>query len=102
MAKIINLTEKLNFAQPPAIRIFDKEYPVNNDASTFLKIVDVLNNKGEIGGLPEAIGLIFGEKKAEEIINLEHDGRKMTVTGLQTIVSSAIELITEESAEGET
>lgn len=102
MAKIINLTEKLNFSQPPAIRIFDKEYPVNNDASTFLKIVDVLNNKGELGGLQDSIRLIFGEAQAEEIISLEHEGRKMTVSGLQTIVNSAIELITEESAEGET
>ena len=44
MAKIINITDKLSFDKNPVIVIRDTEIPVNDDAVTMLKIMDMLGD----------------------------------------------------------
>lgn len=97
MAKIIDITDKLNFDSNPKIKIKDKEYEVNADAETALK---VMGQFGADGGLSPAsivniYELMFDEKTRKEIKKLG-----LQFADFQKVVMSAINLITGEN-EGE-
>lgn len=99
MAKIIDITEKLDFDSNPKIKIKNKEYEVNADAETVLKIMGMFGENGEMS--PTAVvkmyELIFSEKDRKEIAKL-----KLKFKDFQKLVETAINLVTgEEEDEGE-
>ena len=49
MAKIVNITDKLNYDANPRIQVRDKEIEVNSDAATMLKIMGVMADHEKIG-----------------------------------------------------
>lgn len=98
MAKIVDITEKLNCEENPRIKVGDRELEVNADAATMLKIMGVIADN-EKTGAKEVITmyeLLFGEaarKKIEEM--------KLKFSDFQMLVSTAINLVTGESGQGE-
>ena len=96
MARVVDITEKLDFDSNPRIKIKDKEYEVNADAETVLKAMGLF---GEPGGMTPAsvvkvYELIFDEQTREEISKL-----KLQFTDFETLVMAAVNLITGENEE---
>lgn len=98
MAKIVDITDKLNFDENPKLKINGKELEVNADATTVLKIMGVLGDVNEAG--PKEIikmyELIFREKERKEI-----DKLKLNFKDFQTLVQAAISLVVGEEEQGE-
>ena len=82
MSKIVDITDKLQFEENPKLVIKDKELEVNADAATVLKIM--------------MYELIFSEADRKKI-----DKMKLQFSDFQTLVFSAISLITGEEESGE-
>lgn len=97
MAKVIDITDKLDFDSNPKIKIKDKEYEVNADAETVLKVMGQFNADGGLS--PAAIvniyELIFDAQSRNQINKL-----KLQFKDFQTIIMEAVNLITGED-EGE-
>ena len=93
MAKIINITDKLSFDKNPVIVIRDTEIPVNDDAVTMLKIMDMLGddesaNASNIVKMAELIFTKEGKKKL--------DALKLNLADYSVVIEAAINLITGE------
>lgn len=97
MAKVVDITDKLQFDGNPKIVIKGKELEVNADAETVLKIMGILGNTE--GVTPQKVGamyeLIFSESDRKKIEKL-----KLQFMDFQQLVFTAVNLITGES-EGE-
>lgn len=99
MAKVIDITDKLDFESNPKIAIKGKEYEVNADAGTVLRIMGLFNDDGRVSpaDIKKMYELIFDEKQREDIEKL-----KPQFKDFQTIVMTAVNLITgNEEDEGE-
>lgn len=98
MAKIVDITEKLNCEENPRIKVRDRELEVNADAGTMLKIMGVMADN-EKTGAKEVITmyeLLFGEETRKKIEEM-----KLKFSDFQMLVSTAINLVTGESGQGE-
>lgn len=98
MGKIIDITEKLNFEEEPVIKVKELEIKVNADAATMLKIMGILSGN-EAAGPKEVIGmyeLIFTEQEREKIEKM-----KLNFKDFQTVIFTAINLVTGEESQGE-
>lgn len=99
MAKVIDITDKLDFESNPKIKIKDKEYEVNADAETVLRIMGLFGADGGMTpkGIVDAYELMFSEAGREAIKEL-----KLQFKDFQTTIMSAINLITgNEDSQGE-
>lgn len=94
MAKTVNITEKLDFETNPKLIIKDKEYEVNADALTALKIMHIMSDGFESNKIQEAYELIFSEKTRKEIEKL-----KLSFKDFIIVIHEAVELITGEDEE---
>ena len=99
MAKVIDITEKLDFDSNPKLVIKGKEVEVNADAETVLKIMGEFGDKGDAS--PKSIlsmyELIFSDRSRKELEKM-----KLSFKDLTTVVHAAMELIIgEDEAEGE-
>lgn len=90
MAKIVDITEKLDFDGNPVIRVKDVELEVNADASTMLKVMGVLGRQEDPGPreILEMYELIFGEAERDRIEKMKLSFRDFT-----KIVYTAISLV---------
>lgn len=98
MAKIVDITEKLDFDGNPKIKIKNTEIEVNADAATMLKVMGILGDKEEPGA-KEVMGmyeLMFSEKERNKI-----DELKLNFKDFTTLVYTAINLINGEEESGE-
>ena len=97
MAKKIDITEKLSFEENPRLVVKGKELEVNADAATVLKIMGIL---GEGEGTPKQVAemydQIFSDDAKEEI-----KAMKLSFRDFQTLVETAITLITDDGESGE-
>ncbi len=99
MGKVVDITEKLDFDTNPKLVIKGKEYEVNADAETVLKIMGVLSAEGTS---PEAVikmyDLLFSEKERKTIAKLG-----LQFKDFQKVIEAAINLVTgsEEEEQGE-
>lgn len=99
MGKIVDITEKLDFDTNPKLVIKGKEYEVNADAETALKVLGVLNAEGvSAGAVMKMYELIFSEKERKAIAKLN-----LQFSDFQKVVETAINLVTgsEEDEQGE-
>lgn len=98
MAKVLDITDKLQFDQNPKLVIRGKEYEVNADATTVLKIMGLLGNSEAVSpkNVVDMYELIFSEKERKSI-----DKLKLQFTDFQQVVFAAINLITGEAEQGE-
>jgi hypothetical protein len=96
MAKVIDITEKLGFEPSPVMKIRDIELSVRNDAETMLRLVDIMNKKGELEAISEITPLLFSESDQKKLNKL-----KLNFMDFSIIIRSAIQLVTGEDNSGE-
>lgn len=100
MGRVIDITEKLDFESNPKIKIKGKEYEVNADAETVLKIMGLLGDGESVKpkDVAEMYNLLFSAKERKEIAKLN-----LQFNDFQVLVEAAIGLITdsEENKQGE-
>lgn len=98
MAKIIDITEKLDFDGNPQIKIKGTTLEVNSDAATILKIMGILGEKENPGPaeVMEMYGLLFSNKERAKI-----DKLKLSFKDFTTLIYSAITLVNGENSQGE-
>ncbi len=90
MAKIIDITEKLDFQGKPIFKVKDTEIEVNDDAATMLEVMGILGDC-ESPGPKEIIGmynLVFTKEEQKKI-----DALKLNFSSFTTLINEAIELI---------
>lgn len=98
MGKVIDITDKLDFAGPPVLKIRDTEISVKTDAATMLKIMGILSDN-ENPGVKEITGMyemLFSDQDKKKIEKLNLDFNDFTV-----VIQSAIGLVTGDTAQGE-
>lgn len=98
MAKIIDITEKLDFDGNPKINIKNTEIEVNSDATTMLKIMGLLGER-ENPGPKEVLDmyeLMFSAKERSKVEKL-----KLNFKDFETLVYTAISLVSGENSQGE-
>ena len=100
MAKVVNITEKLEFDVDPTLVIGNLKVRVRSDAETMLKLMGTLSKGENLNTIKEALGLLFSEKDLAAICKYKKDGKRMSAKSLMLIVNTAIELVTGED-EGE-
>ena len=84
---LYSLTEKLNFEDSPQIQIKDKIITVKDDAEVALKLVDVLDNEGEMQATVKAAELLFSPKDQKIIKDL-----KLNMSDYTILLRTAIAL----------
>lgn len=100
MAKVVNITDKLEFDTDPTLVIGNLKVRVRSDAETMLKLMGVLSKGESLSTIKEALGLMFSERDLSAICKYKKDGKKLSAKSLMLIVNTAIELVTGED-EGE-
>lgn len=95
MAKVIDITEKLNFESKPIIKVKNTEIEVNDSATAILKALPLLND-----ATPEAISeicktLFIGEN-LDKVLELNLSFKDFT-----TLVLSAVEVVAGNDDAGE-
>ena len=98
MAKTIDITDKLAFDENPKLVVKGKELEVNADATTVLKIMGILGDGDNVqpSDVVKMYELIFSDTDRKKI-----DKMKLQFSDFQTLVFSAISLITGEEESGE-
>ena len=90
MAKVIDITEKLNFEENPKLKIYEGEYEVNCDAPTMLKIMQLLGDGTKV--TPDSViqmyDLIFSSAERKKLEKL-----KLCFPDFQTVVMEAVNLV---------
>ena len=86
---LYSLTDKLSFNDDPQVEIKGKIITVKSDAETVLKLLDIVQNGGEVQGAVSAVDLLLSEKDKKTLkgLNLKiADYMKFT----ETIVDLAL------------
>lgn len=100
MAKIIDITERLESNENPRIKIGNKEYEVNADAPTVLKIMGMMQEDDFEAHVLDAFNLLFSSKTRKEL-----EKQKLSFRNMMTVIQVSMRLATgaddEEDAEGE-
>lgn len=102
MAKIVNITDKLEMDGNPFLVIKDESLEVNADAATMLKLMGKYGEMQEAEGTPKDIldlyDLMFPKESQKKIEKL-----KLSFKDLTVLVEDAQKLITgeEDETEGE-
>ena len=84
---LYSLTDKLKFEENPQIEIKDTVVTVQADAETVLKLMDIVNRKGEVEGALEAVKLLFSEKDRMAL-----DKLNLSMGDYTTVISTAMQL----------
>lgn len=87
MAKIIDITDKLNFDEKPKIKIKDKTFEVDDSAVTMLKILPSLDDVTP-ANLYTIFEMLFDEKDRKAIEKM-----KLNFTDFSQVIMSAVELV---------
>lgn len=100
MAKVVNITDKLEFETNPIMEIGTLEVEVHADAETMLRLMEVFAKESELEAVGKAMDLIFDPEDVKAICNLKRNGKKLSAKSLMVIVQEAMNLVMGES-EGE-
>ena len=68
---LYSLTEKLNFNDKPQVEIKGNILTIDNSATTVLKLMDTVQNKGELAGAQAVLDLLFDAKDRKIIESLK-------------------------------
>lgn len=87
MAKVVDITNKLEFDGNPKLKIKDKEIEVNADAPTMLKVMNLVDDP-----TPKEVitlyNLVFPEESRKVL-----DDMKLNFADLITVVEAAVSVI---------
>lgn len=91
MAKIVDITDKLSFEENPKLVIKGKEYEVNADATTVLRVMGIIGDGNDVSpkDVVSMYELIFSEESRHDIEKI-----KLQFDDFQKVVEAAIGLIT--------
>ena len=97
MAKVVDITEKLNFDDNPRLKIKGKEIEVASDAPTLLKVMGLLGkeNPGPKEVL-DAFNMLLPADSRKEIEKM-----KLSFGDLMIVVQEAVDLIVGDAKPGE-
>ena len=84
---LYSLTDKLKFEDNPQIEIKGTVLIIKNDAETVLKLMDVVNTKGEMEGAMEAVNLLFSAKDRKAL-----EALKLSMGDYTTVIATAMSL----------
>lgn len=88
MAKVIDITDKLNFEESPAITIKGQVYKVNDSAETMLKLMGLFDDRPETEAVPAAYELLFSEEDRERL-----KGLNLNFKDFMTLIEEAMDLV---------
>lgn len=94
--KVVDITEKLSFAENPMLKVKNVSVEVKSDAATVLKIMGIVSEDTSAKAVLQMYELIFEEKDREKI-----DKMKLQFKDFQTLVMAAVELIIGDEEPGE-
>lgn len=97
---VYDLTEKLKFNEDPILVIKDKELTVKSDAEVVLRLMDLLQTKGEIAGATEAMSLLLSPADLKKLSAL-HLKTDDYVTVMHAAINLALGSDPEEEEQGE-
>lgn len=102
MSKIIDITDKLNFAEKPIFKVKDIEITANNDAVTMLKVIALFENDGDgikVSDILKMYNLLFDEENQQKVESL-----KLDLEDFERFVTETAQFIinNNEETEGET
>ena len=99
MAKVIDITDRLDFDENPVIKVRGVELEVNADAATMLKVMGLLSEK-DAPGIKEVLTmyeLLFGEEERARI-----EGMGLSFKDFTKLVYTAVNLVNgEDDGQGE-
>lgn len=81
MSKIIDITNKLNFEEKPIIKVKDTEIAANNEATTILKIIALLDENGgepTVNDILTIFNLLFDKENRKKIESLNLSFKDLT------------------------
>lgn len=96
MAKIYDITDKLDFNTNPKIVIKGQEIEINNEATTMLKIMGEFSTHSETEASINAAKMLFGEEGLNVIENL-----KLSMKDFMKVIELAMNIAMEEDGEDE-
>lgn len=88
MAKVIDITDKLNFEESPAITIKGQVYKVNDSAETMLKLMGLFDDRPEAEAVPAAYELLFSEEDRERL-----KGQNLNFKDFMTLIEEVMDLV---------
>nr|DAI89261.1 MAG TPA: hypothetical protein [Caudoviricetes sp.] len=103
MSKVVNITDKLNFEENPALQIGDMTVEVHADAETVLRLMGTLKGKDDvdINAVTEMMKLLFDPEAAQQLCAMERDGKKLSARSLMVIVQEGMNLVIGDDSPGE-
>lgn len=99
MAKVINITEQLNFEDKPKLKIKNITIEVDDSATNALKLMEIMSNAGEnptINDLNTMYCSMFSESDRAKI-----DKLSLNINDFSVLINAAMSLITGEQEAGE-
>jgi len=93
MAKVIDITDKLDFDTNPKLVVQGQELEVNTDAETVILVMGALSEDNQLKAMNKALNLLFKPEDIEKICNIKKNGKKLTSNGLMTIINEAMTLV---------
>ncbi len=88
MAKVVDITNKLEFDGNPKLKIKDKEIEVNADAPTMLKVMNLVGDDPTPKEVITLYNLVFPEESRKVL-----DDMKLNFADLITVVEAAVSAI---------
>lgn len=96
MAKIVDITEKLDFDSRPQIKLGNTTVTVNNEAVNVIKIMPFMDKNMTPENIFEVCSMLFSEDDFEKIKALN-----LSVKDFMTVVETSFRLITGGNEPGE-
>ena len=99
MAKVINITEQLNFEDKPKLKIKNITIEVDDSATNALKLMEIMSNAGEnptINDLNTMYCSMFSESDRSKI-----DKLSLNINDFSVLINAAMSLITGDQEAGE-
>lgn len=99
MAKVIDITEKLNFEENPKLKIKDVEIEVNTDATTVLTLMQTIGDEEGAPSAKKMLGmfeLIFPEESRKVI-----DSLHLNFADLTKVIEAVMTLVMGDEESGE-
>lgn len=94
--KVVDITEKLSFAENPVLKVKNVNIEVKSDAATVLKIMGVLSEDTSAKAVLQMYELIFGEEDRKKVEKM-----KLQFKDFQVLVMTAVSLVTGDEEPGE-
>lgn len=97
MAKVLDITDKLNFEEQPEMIIKGVHIKINNSAENMLKLMSVVNNEDDLKAIEKSIPLLLEKEEKKKL-----DSLKLSFNDYVTVFRLAMELVQgEDDIQGE-